>query len=367
VTRTVLIAGLGLIGGSLAKGIALAGQDRVIGYDVNAETLEYACKNDLIHKSFSNFKQAARQSDIIILATPISKTIKLMQELNSMVFKHDVIVSDVASVKSSIIKEANLLSNDRIIFIGGHPMAGSHKKGVTAAKEHLFENAIYVLTPTTYKSKTKVDILKETLKQTKSHFVILDPTEHDEMTGVISHFPHLIASALVHQAKSWESAHPYLPHLAAGGFRDITRIASSNPEMWQDIFYHNRAKMVHLLDEWIAEMTSLKELVERNKKQHMIAYLQQAKDYRDGLGQTKKGAIPSFYDLYIDIRDKPGAIASVVQLLANEQISIKNLQILEIRDGINGALRLSVSTLEDQKQSYHLLQKDGFETMIETS
>ena len=363
--QSVLIAGLGLIGGSLAKGMAQTGNKHVIGYDIQTEALTYAMNNGIIHESFSNFTQAAKQADFIILATPISETILLMKQLDNIPLDHEVIVSDVASVKSSIIREANLLSNENVIFIGGHPMAGSHKKGISAAREHLFENAIYVLTPTTYRSKEKIETLKSILKQTKSHFIILEPSEHDEMTGVVSHFPHLIASSLVQQAKKWETTHAYLPHLAAGGFRDITRIASSNPEMWQDIFFHNRTKMAHLLEEWITEMSTLKKLVEQNEKQHLITYLKQAKEYRDGLGQSKKGAIPSFYDLYVDIRDKPGAIASVVQLIADDKISINNIQILEIRDGITGALRLSVSTLDAQQKSYQLLKKHGYETTLE--
>lgn len=366
VKRTILVAGLGLIGGSLAKGMMLTDQNHVIGYDVSSEALAYASKNNIIHESFSNFTEAASLADFIFLATPISDTIQLIKRLDEMTLIGDVIVSDVSSVKSSIIQEANLLTNEHIFFIGGHPMAGSHKQGITAAKDHLFENAIYVLTPTTYQSKQRVGLLKNVLKQTKSHFITLDASEHDEMTGVVSHFPHLIASSLVQQAKKWEKRHAHLPHLAAGGFRDITRIASSDPQLWQDIFYHNRAKMVHLLEEWITEMTTLKHLVEQNEKHKMITYLTEAKEYRDGLAPKEtKGAIPSFYDLYVDIRDKAGAIASVVQLLADAEISINNIQILEIRNGITGALRLTVSTLEAQQRSFHLLQLHGYETTLE--
>src|SRR5699024_9003291 len=143
------------------------------------------------------------------------------------------------------------------------------------------------------------------------------------------HFPHLIASSLVHQAKKWENRHAYLPSLAAGGFRDITRIASSSPEMWQDIFYHNGKKISHLLKEWINEMSHLNQVLEDNNKIDMITYLKQAKEYRDGLEQDKKGAIRSFYDLYVDIQDQPGSLARVVDLLAKGNISITNIRILE--------------------------------------
>lgn len=363
--QTIVVAGLGLIGGSLAKSMIKSKENTIIGYDTDKETLEYALKHQIIDRSYNSFTQAVQQADIVILAAPISKTIQLMKQLNDIPLEHDIIVSDVSSVKGSIIQAANELTNEQITFIGGHPMAGSHKNGVYAAKSHLFENAIYVLTPTSKCSDEKVNILKEVLKPTKSKFVILEPEEHDEMTSVVSHFPHLIASSLVHQAKKWEERHTYLPELAAGGFRDITRIASSNPKMWQDIFQHNGSKMSQLLEEWIAEMSSLKEALDNNHKESMITYLNQAKQYRDGLNRTKKGAIRSFYDLYVDIKDQPGALAMVVQMLAVTGISITNIRILEIRDNIDGALRLSVTTKEAQIKGYELLQKHGYEVTIE--
>lgn len=363
--QTVLVAGLGLIGGSLAKSIAKSENNTIIGYDTDAETIQYALDHKIIDQSCASFTEGVKQADIVILAAPISKTIELMEQINNIILERDVIVSDVASVKGSILQKANEFTNDRITFIGGHPMAGSHKSGIYAAKAHLFENAIYILTPTTKCSDQKVSVLKDVLKHTKSNFVILDPEEHDEMTSVVSHFPHLIASSLVHQAKKWQDTHTYLPELAAGGFRDITRIASSNPKMWQDIFQHNGKKMSRLLEEWISEMTSLKEVLDNNNKKSMITYLEQAKQYRDGLNQTKRGAIRSFYDLYVDIKDQPGALAMVVQMLAVTGISITNIRILEIRNNVNGALRLSVPTKEAQIKGYELLQKHGYEVTIE--
>ena len=363
--RTIVVAGLGLIGGSLAKAMSQVEENFIIGYDTDKETIQYALDNEIIDQSYSKFSECVKQADIIILATPISKTIQLMNELNKLTFDKDVIVSDVSSVKGAIIETAHKFTNEKITFIGGHPMAGSHKSGIRAAKEHLFENAIYVLTPTDTCSDEQVNILKEILEITKCIFVILDPDEHDEMTSVVSHFPHLIASSLVHQAIKWENKHTYLPELAAGGFRDITRIASSNPKMWQDIFQHNGNKMSQLLEEWIEEMTSLKNILDHNQKERMITYLDQAKEYRDGLNKTKKGAIRSFYDLYVDVKDKPGAIAMVVQMLAVSGISISNIRILEIRDGINGALRLTVQSKEDQMASHDLLKKHGYEVTIE--
>lgn len=362
--QTILVAGLGLIGGSLAKSLGTASDNYIMGYDVQQETMDYAYEHHIIDAQAS-FREAAKRADIIILAAPISKTIDLIKQLDTIDFEKNVIVTDVASVKGSIVDAAKKLTNEKITFIGGHPMAGSHKSGIQAAKGHLFENAIYVLTPMDNCSSEKLHILQGVLEQTKCRFVVLDAQEHDEMTCVVSHFPHLIASSLVHQAKKWEDTHAYLPELAAGGFRDITRIASSNPDMWQDIFYHNRNKMVHLLEEWIAEMIALKDTLKHSDKKRMINFLEQARDYRDGLDRTKKGAIPSFYDLYVDIKDQTGALAAVVQMLAAKSISITNIRILEIRNDIYGALRLSFGTKAAQTESYHLLQANNYEVMME--
>lgn len=362
--RTIAILGLGTIGGSIAKACALSDQNYIIGYDINREGLEYAKSNKFIDDFSTNFKEAVKEADFIILAAPISENIRLINELNEITFSKNVIVSDTASVKGSILDAAKKLTNDKITFIGGHPMAGSHKKGVQAARVRMFENAIYVLIPTEGSTKEQLEALKDVLKTTNSNFVILKPNEHDEMTGVVSHFPHLIASSLVHQAKKWGEAHSFLPQLAAGGFRDITRIASSNPKMWQDIFYHNREKMSQLLEEWIIEMENLKNLVDNDEKEDMISYLEKAKMYRDGLPEREKGAIPAFYDLFVDIKDQPGSIAIVVLLLANHQISIKNIEILEIREGITGSLRLSFYSKDAQAKSATLLNEHGYDTMI---
>lgn len=364
--QKILIAGLGLIGGSIAKSIKRTNGSYIIGFDKNEEALNYAINEGIIDEIATDITSAVKQIDIFVIATPISVTINILKQINEIELENEIIVTDVSSVKGSVLETAKSLTNDKIIFIGGHPMAGSHKTGIFASKEHLFENAIYVLTPTINCKEKHIDRLKEALKGTKSNFIILEPEEHDEMTSVISHFPHLIAASLVHQARKWEQVHEYLPELAAGGFRDITRIASSSPTMWQDIFQHNGTKISRLLQDWIYEMVTLKEFLDKNSKEEMIDYLEKAKQYRDGLGtQRTRGALPSYYDIYVDIKDEPGAIASVVQLLANAEISIRNIRILEIREHITGALRLTVTTLEEQAKAVELLKENDYTVYID--
>src|SRR5699024_2623970 len=131
-------------------------------------------------------------------------TISLLKELDTVSFNNEVVITDVSSVKGTIIEEAKMLTNNKITFIGGHPMAGSHKTGIVAAKQHLFENAIYCLTTVWENTETEESFIKDVIKDTNSNFIILKPDEHDEMTSVVSHFPRLVASSLLHQAKKWE-------------------------------------------------------------------------------------------------------------------------------------------------------------------
>ncbi|GGM22888.1 prephenate dehydrogenase [Paraliobacillus quinghaiensis] len=364
-TKTVLVAGLGLIGGSLAINIKENTDYHLIGFDVNSQTLDYSLKNRIVDEVVTDFKKAVKQADICILAAPVSKTIELIDQLKHIVVDKPLLITDVSSVKKPIIEAASGITSDMITFIGGHPMAGSHKKGIEAAKGHLFENAIYILSPDDSCSSKNLRELENLLKGTRSTILKLDPTEHDEMTSVISHFPHLIASSLVHQAKKWQKKHVNIPTLAAGGFRDITRIASSNPAMWQDIFFQNKSIIQDLLEDWVNEMTDLKKLLETDDKISMYQYLEQAREYRDGLDTKKKGAIPSFYDVYVDIFDQTGALLKVVSLLAQKDISIKNIEILEMREGITGVLRLSLLSQKDQIESNRLLIENGYETMLQ--
>ncbi|SDO94140.1 prephenate dehydrogenase [Halobacillus aidingensis] len=363
--QKILIVGLGLIGGSIAMNVSKKEDVFIIGMDGDEETLNMALKQGVIDQASFNFEEAAQEADICILATPISITIDYIQKLESMDLKKPLLVTDVSSVKNQVLEAANRLTHPFLSFVGGHPMAGSHKHGYTAAKPHLFENAIYVLTPSVHADEKEADVIKDLLSETKARFVTFTTKEHDEMTAVISHFPHLIASSLVHQAKEWEVTHPYIKQMAAGGFKDITRIASSNPKLWQDIFFQNKKLLISMLDDWIGEMERIKIYLSEGEKEKTYKYLSDAKLYRDGLPTKDKGAIPSFYDIYVDIHDQPGAIRDVIGILAEEAISIKNIQILEIREGITGVLRISFATSEEQWKSKEILDHYQYEVMIQ--
>ncbi|MBA2875042.1 prephenate dehydrogenase [Thermaerobacillus caldiproteolyticus] len=354
----IFVVGLGLIGGSLALAIKKEHSEAtIIGFDVNEDEAKLARSLKVIDEIAVSLEDGMERADVIILATPVMQTENILADMLEFRLKETVIVTDVGSTKQRIVKQAERLLQRGITFIGGHPMAGSHKSGVTAARAHLFENAFYVLTPTSEVPSDKVERLQEWLKGTKAQFVILSPREHDRITGVISHFPHIIAASLVHQAQQYESEHALVSRLAAGGFRDITRIASSNPEMWRDIFIHNKEELLALFDRWLSEMNMIRSLVEQENSEKIYHYFLTAKQFRDGLPVRTKGAIPSFYDLYVDVPDYPGVISEITGYLAKENISITNIRIIETREEIYGVLRLSFQSEEDRAKAKACIKK----------
>ncbi|MFC0043424.1 prephenate dehydrogenase [Metabacillus iocasae] len=365
VEKRVLIIGLGLIGGSLALNIKNTYTEAtLVGYDINNQQLQLANTLTVIDEIAPSLQEGAEQADFIFIAVPVAQAEQIIEQLATYSLKSDVIITDVGSTKEQIIKKAELLTNKGWQFIGGHPMAGSHKSGVTAARGHLFENAMYVLTPTETVTDEALKQLKLLLEGTKANLIVLSPKEHDKLVGVISHFPHIIAASLVHQAEHYQEENELVKQLAAGGFRDITRIASSSPTMWRDILLHNHDSLLHMFEHWFKEMEHVREMIKQKDASKIYDYFVKAKQFRDQLPVRAKGAIPSFYDLYVDVPDYPGIISEVTGYLAEEEISITNIRILETREDIYGVLRLSLQTEEDRKKAKDCLENHSYATFI---
>jgi len=354
----VLIIGLGLIGGSLALCIKKQHPNAtIIGYDINLEQCRLGKMLGVIDEGCQDIETEAVKADLILISTPVIETEKMITELARLPLKNSVIISDAGSTKEAIVKKAACLKNKNITFIGGHPMAGSHKSGVAAAKEILFENAFYLFTPEPHIQQEQMERLKIWLKGTRAKFITITPEEHDHLTGVISHFPHVIAASLVHQAEQTSRDYQLVTRLAAGGFRDITRIASSNPKMWKDISLHNKEVLLSLLSRWKEEMDKVASLLVEGNEDGLLGYFSEAKNFRDELPSNDKGAIPAFYDLFVDVPDYPGVISEITGYLAKESISITNIRILETREDINGVLVISFQTETDMANAEDCIKR----------
>jgi prephenate dehydrogenase len=362
--RTVFIVGLGLIGGSIALSIRREHDVHIRGFDISEEQLKIAMSLKVIDEATPSIEEGIKEADLIIFATPVIKTEQLIQDISLFELKPGAIITDVGSTKRRIVEQAVCLKEKGVTFIGGHPMAGSHKSGVEAARAHLFENAFYILTPAAGTDIRAIIQLQNWLKGTKATFIELSPDQHDRLAGAISHFPHIIAASLVHQIARIEGEDPLVSRLAAGGFRDITRIASASPTMWRDILLHNKESLLQLLNSWTTEMDHVKALMEAENAEAIYTYFEDAKAFRDGLPVRKKGAIPAFYDLFVDVPDHPGVISDVTGILAHHQISLTNIRILETREDIMGVLRLSFRSEEDRERAQIHLHQEMYDTYI---
>lgn len=279
----VLLIGVGLIGGSLALAMKKHLHVTVVGADINTNEVQVANQLGIVDYVAEDIKTEAVQADYIVLATPVEYTTAWIHDLSNWKLKETVIVTDVGSTKGEIMKAAEALNKKRISFIGGHPMAGSHTSGAVNARADLFCSARYILTPFENEQKEKIDALMHLLEPTGAQFVPLDAATHDQITGVVSHLPHVIATSLVRQVKGYSAQNHLVTEMAAGGFRDITRIASSNPHMWRDILKQNRSMLLTLLDDWMKEMEQVKLLVEKGDGHELFDYFSDAKEFRDSL------------------------------------------------------------------------------------
>lgn len=343
--KKIVMIGLGLIGSSLALGIRQKHPEfQILGVD-KAKTLEVALERGIIDEK-ATLDQAVH-ADVIFLAVPIDVTKLFLKKLSQLPLKENVLITDTGSTKSEIMCEAKRVFQDKkVTFIGGHPMAGSHKSGVLAADVHLFENAYYVLT-----QENKA--LEELLEGLHAKFIVVDPQEHDKITSQVSHFPHILASSLVQQSDYYAQQHPLVKHLAAGGFRDMTRIAESDSLMWTSVLLSNSTAILDRITNFKDQLNKVAQIITDRDEAAIQHYFENGKKIRQNM-EIHKGAIPNFYDLYLSIPDEKGVILRILALL--QDISITNIKINEEnREDMQGQLLLSFKTEEDLHKAREII------------
>lgn len=258
--QRVAIIGLGLIGGSLGLALRRAkAAQQVIGYDLGKGVSDRARKAGAIDQSFRSLADTVRGADLIILATPVGAMRTLLQEI-SPALTPGAVITDVASSKVQVISWAEEFLPASVAFVGGHPMTGKEVSGIEAADAGLFTNRIYCLTPTARtlpSAIAKVSALIETLG---ARVRFLEPAEHDGQVAGVSHLPFLASIALVNAVSDGPAWHD-ASLLAAGGFRDVSRLAAGNAEMYRDICMTNSEAITHWLDQYIANLQDLRERI----------------------------------------------------------------------------------------------------------
>ncbi|UHA72974.1 prephenate dehydrogenase [Paenibacillus sp. 481] len=355
----IAILGVGLIGGSLALSFKDKPDHVVTGYVPNSKLAATCLERGVVDHATTSLEEAVKDADYIFLCVPVGVIESILVTLRNLPLKQGCVITDVGSTKASIARCARELEFTDVHFIGGHPMAGSERSGVEAASTLLFENAFYVLTPEKNVNKDAYDGLASLLRYTKAHIIQMDPLEHDRVVGAISHLPHIVAVTLVNQVRQYNEGNELHALLAAGGFRDITRIASSDPVMWRDILLNNRDVLLKLLDELKLGADQFIAQLQQLDGEAIMQAFAEAGEFRSRMPERRKGAIHALYDIYMDVPDHPGIIGKIATELGNHEINLSNLQIIESREDVPGVLRLSFRQQQDADRASVLLKANG--------
>ena len=287
--QRVAIVGLGLIGGSL--GLALRQNqvaEQIIGYDLGRGVCEQARKIGAVDQAYTSLADTVRGAELIVLATPVGAMRTLLQSMATLASPGSVI-TDVASTKSQVISWAEEFLSANLAFVGGHPMAGKEISGVEAADPNLFRNRIYCLTPTTKTPPAALNKVLALIESIGARVRFLEPAEHDGQVALVSHLPFIASTALMSTAtenSNWGDA----ALLASSGFRDTTRLAGGNPEMYRDICLTNHEAVVRSLDSYLATLHTLREhIVARDPHLNdLFALSQEARQQWQASQQTDK-------------------------------------------------------------------------------
>ena len=356
--RTITIVGVGLIGGSL--GLAIRRRFpavRVVGVD-RAPVLKKARNRGAITAGESDLSKAVSNADLVILAAPLDSILHLLPTIARLV-PPTTIVTDVGSVKYPVVQVAR--KHFRGNFIGGHPMAGIELSGIEAAHPLLFENAVYVLTPSKNTRPAHMKRLGSFVAGLGARSLVMDARVHDQVASAVSHVPQLTAVALMTMAgRSHRVARKYLG-LGAGGFRDLTRIASSRYELWRSILQLNRPEVTRSLDMLVEELRTIRRLLSKARAAGLKQRFSLARRLRQSIPRDMKGFLAPLSAVHVFVPDKPGMLARITALIAKHHLNIKDIELMKIREGTGGTFRLSFDSNQTAARAAAILRKSGFE------
>ncbi len=351
-SRRAHVVGLGLIGASVAR--ALVARDwTVTGSDHDPDTVRRAVELGIISGDARD-----EPPELAVVATPAGAVAGVARDLLERWRDPDLIVTDVAGVKSSV---SATVSDPR--FIGGHPMAGSEQRGLQASRADLFQDCTWVLTPTRATGAAHYSRLHGILRDLGATVVAVSPEDHDRLVALASHVPHLLAGALMNEAALAAQSDAVLLQLAAGGFRDMTRIAAGDPAIWPDVLFENRAAVIQTLHSLEDRLATLRRALADDRRDLIGTALQSASLARHQLPGRALSADRLAY-LRVGVTDRPGVLAEVTVAASDRAINIFDIEIAHGIEGRGGTLLLAVDA-EQAARFLDVLSDMGFSVTLD--
>ncbi|SEH08527.1 prephenate dehydrogenase [Candidatus Venteria ishoeyi] len=279
--KRLCIIGVGLIGGSLARALRDANAcEEVVGCGRQLDNLNKAVELGVIDRYSTDMVEAVKDADMVVLAVPLGTMASAMQKI-APVLPDDAIITDVGSAKGSVLQDAqHYLGKHQSRFVAGHPIAGSEQHGVIASVSSLFQQRRVILTPTPDTDTQALESVRQMWETTGAEVVDMNVQHHDEVLAATSHLPHMLAYALVDMLAHMETRREIF-RFAAGGFRDFTRIASSDPKMWHDICLSNREELVNMLEAFGQQLHNLTQAIRESDSEKINTLFYNAKTARD--------------------------------------------------------------------------------------
>jgi len=350
VSERANVVGLGLIGGSVAAALTERGW-LVSGVDDDSARCD-----DARARGFIADIGLHREAAITVVATPVSS---IAAWVRRALAETTGLVTDVGSVKGPI---AAAIDSDR--FVAGHPMAGSELQGLDGADPQLFRGAVWVLTPSSSTSDDAFARIAHVVRSLDAEVLVLQPEAHDRLVAVTSHLPHLTAATLMSLADERADDHAAVMRLAAGGFRDMTRVASGHPAIWLDICRENRAAIVDAIDAMVDGLAKMRRIVADSDGTALLAVLRDAREARANLpGRVRE--LADVVELRIPIPDRAGAAAEVFTLAAELGVNTANFEVVHSVEGDRGILVMVVAAA-DADMFRGGLRARGFKAVVAT-
>jgi len=356
----VAIIGTGLIGGSVGLALKARSDAEVVAFDRDLSVAARAVERGAADRAAPSIKQAVADAQFVFIATPVSAIAEAVGEAGGAL-TGGAIITDVGSTKARVVVEVEGLLPRGLTFIGGHPMAGTEQEGIEAASPDLFEGAWWILTPTESADPDTYRKLHTLLTTLGARIMALKPAEHDELMAVVSHVPQLTATALMNMAAERGEDHAGLLALAAGGFRDVTRVAASNPDIWLDICRENRDAIAVALEAFANRLLEVRDLVKRDDQSGLLEAFLRAREARRKLPGKPLESAP--FEVTMPVPDEPGVLAKVTTSIGNLGINIEDLQITHSSEGGRGVLRLTIAGEADAGRVAQALRTQGFDAV----